>query len=85
MSDHVSVVAFPNNRGPGFDIKSDVYNSWHSCRQTGALVSFENAISIRNQEPRGRCVRMLRPQIAFVADDEFYMLLDDIDTVRELN
>jgi hypothetical protein len=48
MSDHVSIIALPDDKATGFDIKSDIDNSWHSRRQTGTLGVIQNAVTIRN-------------------------------------
>ncbi|ESX08933.1 hypothetical protein X766_33915 [Mesorhizobium sp. LSJC255A00] len=48
MSDHVSVIAFPDDRALGFNIKSDLDNTRFGRRQTGPLDPIEDAVAIRN-------------------------------------
>lgn len=85
MSDPVPVIAFPDDRCVGCDIKSDINDTRYSSRPTGALDPIEDAIAIGNEEPRGCSAEMPSAQIAFVADDKLDMLIDEIDAVRQLN
>ncbi|ESW76188.1 hypothetical protein X772_32320 [Mesorhizobium sp. LSJC280B00] len=68
MSDPISVIALPDDRRLGFNIKSDFGYTWYSSRPIGAIDPINDAIAIRKQVPRGRSLQMLSAQIPFLTD-----------------
>lgn len=85
MPDRVSGFAFPDYLGLGFNIELDLGHTGDSSSLTVAADPIEDAIVIRDEEPRGRCARMPFVQIPFVADGKLDVLFDQIDTVSQLN
>ncbi|BBD36263.1 hypothetical protein Amn_11430 [Aminobacter sp. Y103A] len=85
MSDPISVIALPDDRRLGFNIKFNLGDTWYSRRPTAAIDPIEDAIAISNQEPRRRSLRMPSAQIPFVADDKLDVLGNEIDAVSQMN
>lgn len=85
MSDTVLIVAFPDDRRLGVNIQCDLGDTWYSSRVIAVTDPVQDAVSIGDQESRGRNVRLPSAQIPFLADSKLDVLGDQIDTVSQLN
>ncbi|ESX08297.1 hypothetical protein X768_22800 [Mesorhizobium sp. LSJC265A00] len=66
------------------NIEFDLGYTWYSSRPS-AVDPIENTIVIWNEDPRDSSVRMPSAQIRFVADDNLDVLVNQINTVSQLD